>query len=268
MALRRLAIHGLLAACACLAVAWAAASDAAIVRYQGPSIVRYGGLELRADGDFRPHELPRNHPAPIEFEGRASVRATDGGPLPPLDRVVLDFDRDGRLLTKGLPTCAPASVESAGVAAARRRCAKAIVGKGRVGALVLIEGVWLRVTGELTLFNGPAQGGTATVIAHAQPISLPDEIYVVTIPIERIRGEYRYRATVDVPDIFNGTGVLTNIEAKIGRRYRADGRKRSYVSARCSDGTLGVHGILTFGDGTVIDGSVEKHCLPEGLLGP
>ena len=239
--------------------AWAAASDAAIVRF--------GGLELRADGDFRPHELPRKHPAPIEFEGRASVRSADGSPPPRLERVVLDFDKDGRLSTKGLATCDPASIEALGVSAARKQCEKAIVGKGKVGALVLVEGRWLRVTGALTLFNGPAAGGLATVVAHAQPVSLPDEIYVVTIPIERIKGDYRYRATVEVPEIFNGTGVLTSVEGEIGRRYRSGGRERSYVSARCSDGSLAVHGILTFSEGIVIDGSVEKYCVPAGVFG-
>jgi hypothetical protein len=257
---RRFRRFALLAACGCLAVVAVAGSDAATVRY--------GGLELKADGDFRPHELPRNRPAPIEFEGQASVRSLDGGPPPPLERVVLDFDRDGRLSTRGLATCAPASIEEAGVSAARRRCEKAIVGIGKVGALVLVEGQWLRVTGPLTLFNGPAAGGLATIVAHAQPIALPDEIYVVTIPIERIRGDYRYRATVEVPEIFNGTGVLTRVVATIGRKYRANGRERSYVSAQCADGALGIHGILTFADGTVIDGSIEKYCVPAGVFGP
>ena len=96
---------------------------------------------------------------------------------------------------------------------------------------------------------------------------MPDEIYVVTIPIERIGGEYRYRATVEVPEIFNGTGVLTRVGAKIGRRYRADGRERSYVAAQCSDGALAVHGVLTFADGAVVDGAVEKYCVPAGVFG-
>ena len=94
--------------------------------------------------------------------------------MPRLEQVVLDFDRDGRLSTKGLATCAPASIERLGVAAARQRCGKAIVGKGQVGALVLVEGRWLRVTGELTLFNGPRVSGQATVVAHAQPVSIPE----------------------------------------------------------------------------------------------
>ena len=247
-------------ACACLVATAVAAAQ--------PAIVRVGGLELKADGEFTPHELPRNHPAPIAIEGMAGIRSLAGGPPPELEQLVLDFDRDGRLSTKGLPTCAPASIEGIGVAAARRKCEKAIVGKGMVGAQVLIEGRWIRVIGALTLFNGPAAGHTATVVAHAQPISLPDEIYVVEIPVDRTKGDFRYRATVEVPEIFNGTGVLTNAKVKIARRYRFKGRERSYVAAQCSDGSLGVHGRLTFESGVVIDGTVEKYCVPAGVFRP
>ena len=241
---------------------------AAAVATARPAIVRTAGLELKADGEITPHELPRNHPAPIAIEGQAAIRSLAGGPPPELERLILDFDRDGRLSTAGLPTCAPASIESVGVTAARRKCKGAIVGKGTVGAQVLIEGRWVRVTGELTLFNGPAAGHTATVVAHAQPVSLPEEIYVVEIPIDRTRGDFRYRATVEVPEIFNGTGVLANTKVKIARRYRHKGKERSYTAAQCSDGSLGVHGRLTFENGIIIDGTVEKYCVPAGVFRP
>jgi hypothetical protein len=42
--------------------------------------------------------------------------------------------------------------------------------------------------------------------------------------------------------------------------YRADGRKRSYVSARCSDYILQTKGFFSFADGTVVYGSVFKPC--------
>ncbi len=245
----------ILAACAGLVALGTSVSNAAIIRY--------GGLELRADGDFTPHLLPRHSFAPISIEGRANLRSTVGGPPPRLEQLQLDFDHDGRLSTTGLPTCDPASVEHASVAAARQKCAGSIVGTGKVEALVLIEARWIKVSAELTLFNGPPAGGVATVVAHAQPVSLPEEIYVVTIPIERIHGEYSYRATVEVPEIFNGTGILTGVEAKIGRRYKFQGKDRSYASARCSDGALSVHGHFTFAGGIIVDGAVEKFCVPK-----
>ena len=68
-----------------------------------------------------------------------------------------------------------------------------------------------------------------------------------------------------MPEVFNGEGVLTDIQATIARKYVFHGQKRSYVAARCSDGGLSVHGHLTFADGTIIDGAIEKYCVPEGF---
>lgn len=251
---RRQAALATVLASICLAVVAATAASQA-------ALVQVGSLVLRADGSFRPSKLPQRGFAPIELDVHIDLRSTAGGPPPPLDRMVLEFDRNGRLSTDGLPTCRAAGIAGATVAAARRKCKGAIVGTGQVEAFVLIEGRWLRVLAPLTLFNGPSASAAATVVAHAQPLSLPGEIYVVVVPIERMRGPYGYRATVEVPQIFNGTGTLTRADMTIGRRFGKDGR-RSYVSARCSDGSLAAHGTFTFSEGTVIDGGVEKPCTP------
>lgn len=228
------------------------------------AIIKYGDLVLTADGEFSPHTLPRHRHAPIEIEGRAGISSRGGGPPPKLEQAILDFDHDGLLTTRGLGVCPPGRIEHAGVARARRVCKSAIVGKGTVSATVLIEGQWLRVNAPLTLFNGPKPPeAVASVVAHAQPISLPGEIYVVTVPIVKTKGEYGYEATVEVPEIFNTSGVLSHVEAKIERRYRAGGRDLSYISARCTDGALAVHGHFTFEGGTVVDGAVEKYCVPK-----
>lgn len=228
------------------------------------AIIKYGDLVLTANGEFSPHILPRHRHAPVEIEGRAGISARGGGPPPKLEQAILDFDHDGLLTTKGLGVCTPERIEHASVKGARRLCKGALVGTGTVTARVLIEGQWLSIQAPLSLFNGPKPpGAVASVIAHAQPLSLPGEIYVVTIPIVKTKGEYGYEATIEVPEIFNTSGVLTHVEAKIARRYRAGGRDRSYLSARCSDGALSVHGHFTFEDGTVVDGAVEKYCVPK-----
>ena len=178
--------------------------------------------------------------------------------------MVLEFDRDGRLSTRGLPVCQPGKIRNAGVATARRRCHKAIVGTGEVHALVVLNGFWVKVRAPLTLFNAPRNGALARVLAHAQPTSLFGETYLVSVPIRRARGRFRYRATVNVPRIFDGSGVLVHAHGKIRRLFRARGAQRSYVAARCrGDGLLAVHGSFSFEDGTVISGEVEQPCTPK-----
>ncbi|HEY5815485.1 MAG TPA: hypothetical protein VIS95_03995 [Solirubrobacterales bacterium] len=253
MAKRLLAMGMLLAVCAAL-----------LGGVAGAATVRVGTLVLHADGGFAPRLLPKRSFAPIRFQGYGDVNTTDGSLPPALNHVKVDFDRDGRLTTTGLPTCAPADVEAASPGEARRRCRDAIVGVGSIGAAVPMPDVGrIQMNSPLTIFNGPRQGGNPTVVLHAQAPAPISETYVVLIPIERRSGAYRYRAEFDVPSIAAGTGALTHIDAKIGRRWRSGGGERSYVSARCSDYILQTKGYFSFADGNVIYGSVFKACRPK-----
>jgi hypothetical protein len=225
------------------------------------AMVKVNGLVLRADGGFTPRELPRRSFAPIEFEGWAEVKATNGGVPPAVRQIVLDFDRDGRLTTNGLATCSASRVEGATPRQARAACPKAIVGEGLVEAMIALPGqAPVRARSPLTVFNGPRQEGEPTVVFHARTTVPAAQTFAISIPIERRGPAYSYRAVVDVPPIAEGHGALTRAELRIGKRFRSGGVKRSYVSARCSDGILETHGRFAFADGTIIDGSVEKPC--------
>lgn len=240
---------------AILVVAGSLATGAAADR------VRIGPLVITADGGFTPRLLPKDRYAPIRFQGRAEIEMLNGEQPPALRRIRLDFDRDGRLTTAGLATCAPESIAAAAPAQARRTCAAALVGTGSVEASIALPGrAPVDVRSPLSLFNGPRRGGNPTVVAHAQNSVPVSETFVVVIPIERRGGVYRYRATFDIPEIAGGAGAITHVDAKIGRRYRAGGRERSYVSARCSDGILQTLGLASFADGTVVSGSLFKAC--------
>lgn len=224
------------------------------------AVVEVDNLVLRADGGFQPQTLPRHRFAPIEFQGHVAIAAKDGGRPTPLRQALIDFDHDGRISVAGLPTCAPESIAAASSEEARRICRGAIVGTGKIEALVSLASGPVRAQAPLTIFNGPPLNGRPTVVLHARTTVPATQTYAILVPIERRRGEYRYRARIELPPLAGGLGSLTRIEAKIGRRYRAGGRPRSYVSARCSDNILRTHGRFTFENGIVIDGSVEKYC--------
>lgn len=224
------------------------------------ALVEVDNLVLRADGGFKPQSLPRHRFAPIDFQGHVDLSTKDGSRPSPLKQALLDFDRDGRLSVAGLPTCAPEAIDDYGTEEARRICRGAIVGTGHVGALVSTDGGNVPVRSDLTIFNGPRLEGLPTAVLHAR-FTLPvTQTYAIVVPIETRRGGFRYRARIDLPPLAAGYGALTHIDAKISRRYRAGGKRRSYVSARCSDNVLQTHGRFTFEDGTLIDGLVEKYC--------
>jgi hypothetical protein len=251
---RRRTILAVVAAAAVAAVSATAAHGALIVV---PPLV------LHADGDYKPHALPRHHYAPIEFDGHANVKRQGGGVPAALERATLEFDRDGLLTTRGLPVCRPAQIEAASPAAARKICRRAQVGEGRLGGVIALPvGLAIPAVSPLTLFNGPRVHGRPSVLAHAQltVLGIGAETFTILIPIERAHGEYRYKASVQMPEIAGGYGVITTVRAEIGRRFRSGGKKRSYVSARCTRGLLQVHGEFDFADGTIMYGEVSKPC--------
>lgn len=224
------------------------------------ALVEVNDIVLRADGGFEPQTLPRNHFAPIDFQGHVDISARRGRALSPLQQALIDFDRDGRLSVAGLPTCAPETIAEEGTEAARRTCRGAIVGTGHVGAAIAALGTAVQTSAPLTIFNGPRLATGPSVVLHARTLFPLPETYAILVPIERLRGGFRYRARIDLPPLAGGLGALTHIDARIGRRYSAGGVSRSYVSARCSDNVLQTHGDFTFADGTVISGAVEKFC--------
>lgn len=229
----------------------------------GAALVEVNNLVLHADGGFTPRTLPRNRYAPIEFKGHFDIAAKDGGRPVPLQRAVIEFDHDGRLAVAGLPTCAAERVAEASVAQARKICAGAIVGTGHIEVLIEFAGQLFPAKSDLTIFNAPPVAGHPAVVLHARTTTPAEQTFAIVVPIERQRGEYRYRATIEVPAIAGGLGALTHLDAKIGRRYRAGGKRRSYVSARCSDNILRTRGAFYFSDGTLIEGGIEKYCRSE-----
>jgi hypothetical protein len=224
------------------------------------ALVEVENVVLRADGGFTPQTLPRHRYAPIDFHGELDISAKGGGKPPPLRQALIDFDRDGRLSVGGLPTCAAERVAAASSEEARLICRGALVGTGNVEAIVATPAGNVRAVSPVSIFNGPRQGGLPTAVLHARFTVPATETYAIVVPIEKRAGGFRYRARLDLPQLAGGLGALTHIDVQIGRRYRADGRSRSYTSARCSDNILQTHGRFSFEDGTVIDGLVEKYC--------
>jgi hypothetical protein len=220
-------------------------------------------IRIEVNAAFQPRDLPVKSFAPVKFSGFLDVSKPGGGQPPALQQVVLDFDRDGRLDVTGLPTCAPESIAQASVEEARLICKGAIVGTGEIEALVAlpISGNLVPTSSPLTLFNGPPLEGKPTVIVHAQTTVPATQTYAFTVPIEKRPGEFRYRVTANIPPLAGGYGAVTKISIKIGRKYSADGKRRSYVAARCSDHILRSHGSFTFANGLTIEGvGLEKYC--------
>ena len=224
-------------------------------------VLHGNGFIVNANGGVSPTTLPHKGFAPIEFQGHVNVAARDGGVPTALEQAVLDFDSDGRLSTYGLPTCTVGQIEDALSQEARTVCKGSIVGTGQLDTMVALPGqAAVSTTSPLTLFNGLPENGDPTIILQARINGPVTQTLAVVVPIERRSGAYGYRVRIDIPPIAGGEGALTHLDVTIGRRYSVDGRRFSYVSARCSRGVLQTHGEFTFSGGYFFTGTFVKTC--------
>ena len=249
-----------------LLLALASVGSAAALRFDEKIELRVGNIILVGRGGFEPEVLPRHRNAPIILHGAGHVATVDGELPPVLGRVIAEFDRHGALDTTGLGACTVGKLRATTVAEARRVCADAIVGEGvGHGVVKFPEQSPIPVSSPLTLFNGPREHGLDTVIGHGY-LSIPvPTTYIVPIVIERVDdGPYGYRVDVKVPPIAGGYGIPISIRGKIGRKWTYEGKRHSFLNARCETGHLQAKGRFYFKDGTFLAGTVVRPCRVRG----
>jgi hypothetical protein len=229
-------------------------------------IVRAGDIILNADGGFTPTALPKHTDAPITIHGGGKV-STASGELPPIvDTLTIEYDRHGSVQTAGLPICTAPKLQATTVAAARRACPGAIVGKGKGSAIVQFpEQAPIHISSPITIFNGPKKGGNDTVLAHAYTTVPVATTFIVPVVIERIhKGVYGYRTIAKIPKIAGGAGHPISGSLKIGRKWTYKGAHHSYLNARCETGHLQARVQVTFKDRTFLTGTFLKPCSVRG----
>lgn len=228
----------------------------------GAFVLRVGDLVIHGDGGFSPKALPKKRNAPITLHGGGRL-STVSGDLPPiLKTLTIEYDRHGSVVTTGLPVCQPGKLQATTVAAARRACPDAIVGKGLGRAIVKFEEqAPIPISSPITIFNGPRVHGNPSVLGHAFTDVPLRTTFVVPIVIERVNhGVYGYRTEAKIPPIAGGHGIPIAGHLEIGRKWTYRGHRYSYLNARCETGHLQAKGEFTFDDGTLLRGTIFKPC--------
>ena len=194
---------------------------------------RSGNLIASFNADLLPKALPRRALAPISVTVAGGVKGIDGAPLPQLRRIVVAINSQGRLYDRGLPVCRVQSIQPATVHEARRVCAGAIVGRGRVVVQArLPTQSAFAVQAKLLAFNGPRRGGRKLIYAQVYAED-PPGAFVLTFEVRRRPGLFGTTMSTTLPQSTWEWAYLTYFEMTLHRTYTYRGQRRSYVSAAC-----------------------------------
>ena len=220
------------------------------------------GVSITAQTRYTPSSLPRQRFAPIRVQGRLAVGSRGSGLDNPLTRMKVSLAQDRlRLRTAGLGVCPAQRLAETSTAEARRRCAGALVAGGKVTAGFMPEGGGhLSLSAPLSVFNGPPEDGSPTILIHAFAAPLRETYVVPATLIRGAGGRAGLHFQVDIPEIAGGRGYLASTSINVARTWRHRGRPVSYVSARCPNNEMDAHGRFDFAEGTIIAGVLTDYC--------
>ena len=213
-----------------------AAAFALLAISVGPALAEQVGtpeVVVSFDGEVSPRQLPRQRPAPVSLDLSGSVRGTEGGAPPRLDRIELAFGARGRLDTAGLPVCRRARLRNATQRQALARCRGALVGRGEITAEVPLNPADpIPVRAGVLVFNALSDGRRAAWV-HAYSASPPVSFLLPFYLRPLATGAYGVLMRSPVRHALGRWPRLRSFQITLGRRFRVGGELHSYLSARC-----------------------------------
>lgn len=244
---------------AVLAVAAIAASAAVA----GAPVTGADGNSQAIDVKIGPKKLSKTVLTPASLEVTTKVTTSNPTGVPsPATRVVVDFDKNARLFTKGLPTCEAAQLQNTSTEVAEQSCGKAKIGSGHAEALLPVGTKIFPVAQTVTAYNGVPKGGRPTVLLHTYGTTPIQTTLVLNGVVSNYNKEgYGPRLDVEVPLIAGGAGALLEFNVKIDKKFTYKGEKRSFISAKCPNSKkLKARGAFTFKDGETITAYSKQSC--------
>jgi hypothetical protein len=249
-------IAGLIAALATAVVA--------SVALAGPVVTGPDGNTQSIDSKIRPKKLSKKTFTPGTLEVTTlTTSTTDPNGVPsPAVHATIDFDKNAKLYTKGLPTCDPAKLQSQSTEVAEQVCGKAKIGGGTAIAFLKVGPTVYNVEQTVTAFNGVPKGGKPVVLLHTYGTKPVQTSIVLSGPVSNYNKEgYGPRLDLEIPLIAGGTGVLKEFNVKIDKKWRFKGKKRSFISAKCPNSKrLKARGKFTYRDGVSLTAYSKQSC--------
>ncbi|HEY8581714.1 MAG TPA: hypothetical protein VIL49_02165 [Capillimicrobium sp.] len=192
-------------------------------------------------------EQPAGGPWSINLGVGVNVTTPDGGPPSPLQSIDLRFP-EATINDRGWPTCSVEKLENEG----RDACPRgSVIGRGRASADArpLLENA---VPANLVAYVGPRTPKGRILLFSAVTTQVVNLHLVMPGLLEKTKGRYGYRLTLEIPEIKTIPGsapaAVTFFDVKIdGHR---DGRSFLSAPRRCPRGGLPFAGTFGYADGS------------------
>ncbi|MDX6626299.1 MAG: hypothetical protein QOE56_1288 [Solirubrobacterales bacterium] len=200
-------------------------------------------------------------PATLEVTTKLTTSAPGGFPSP-TTHVVIDFDKNAKIFTKGIPTCDPAALQSTSTEVALQKCASAKIGSGTAQAVIKVGENLVPAPATVTAFMGVPSGGKPVVLLHTYTTTPAQTTIVLIGKVSNYNKEgYGPRLDVEVPLIAGGNGALLEFNVKIDKKYKYKGEPVSFISAKCpSSKKLKLRSVFTFRDGQTTNPTYLQKC--------
>lgn len=233
----------------------------------GAPVTGADGNSQSIDVKVGPRKLSKTQlsPATLEVTTKVTTSNPTGVPVPAV-RVLVDFDKNAKLFTKGLPTCDASQLQNNSTEVAIQNCRKAIIGRGKAAAVLPVGDKVFPVAQTVTAFNGVPKGGKPVVLLHTYGTSpIQTALVLVGVVSNYNKQGFGPRLDVDVPLIAGGAGALLEFNVKIDKKFTYKGKKRSFISAKCPNSKkLKARGAFTFKDGETITAFSKQSCRQRG----
>ncbi len=192
-------------------------------------------------GKVTPKRLPAAKRVGVSLKFSETTGTTDpSGAQPPTLEAKILFDKDVRLTTRGLAKCRYGQLDGKTTHEAKVICRDSKIGDGdAVARLSNGAGGHLDIPAVVTAFNGkPGSGGLPS---SGKPLMILHIVIgsntTVDVPliISRVRGAYgTMLSTIHGAD----AEPIHRLTLSLHRSFKVNGKRKNYVSARCSHGTL------------------------------
>ncbi|HET7443575.1 MAG TPA: hypothetical protein VFJ57_02850 [Solirubrobacterales bacterium] len=200
-------------------------------------------------------------PGTLEVTTKLATSSPTGFPSP-TTHVVIDFDKNAKIFTKGIPTCDAAKLQNTSTDVALQQCGSAKIGEGTGQAVIKLGERLIPAPATVVAFNGKPKGSKPVVLLHTYTTTPAQTTLVLVGTVSNYNKEgYGPRLDVEVPLIAGGQGALTDFNVKINKKYKYKGEPVSFIAAKCpASKKLKVRSTFTFLDGQTANPVYTQSC--------